>query len=379
MTAPLHIISVNQDSGISPTRKKGAAVHLQAMRAAFRQLGAVVWDVDERDGSKLREKLQRINGRQAVQLIYERYALGRSAAARFAQEQGIPLALEVNAPLADEQQRWRGQQESDDDRDEDAVVFGSAGFIAAVSSQVASYAEKRGGRPESIHLCPNGIDSALFKPYSKAGNKARLMLPGESFVLGFHGRERPWHGFDMLVEVAQALLGSSVPVHLLVIGEGDFKALSRLPKGTYTRLPWMEHAQIPACISAFDVLPLTYSQDAPCYFSPLKLMESMACAVVPVVPDLGDLPSIVSHLHNGWVYEAGKHEALVKALLALFNDPALKSRMADAAVESARSNGWDRIAGKVLDHFGLEHFGLEHDGVAAPVRVAGAPGAGDGH
>jgi len=54
-------------------------------------------------------------------------------------------------------------------------------------------------------------------------------------------------------------------------------------------------------------------------------------------------------------------------------------RWSDAAVESARSNGWDRIAGKVLDHFGLEHFGLEHDGVAAPVRVAGAPGAGDGH
>ena len=32
--------------------------------------------------------------------IYERYALGKSAAARFAIKHGIPLVLEVNAPLA---------------------------------------------------------------------------------------------------------------------------------------------------------------------------------------------------------------------------------------------------------------------------------------
>lgn len=373
MTAPLHIISVNQDRGISPARKKGAAVHLRSMRAAFRQLGAVVWEVDEFDGLKLRETLQGIARCQAVQLIYERYALGRSAAAQFALERDIPYALEVNAPLADEQQRWRGQPESDDDRTEDAVVFGAASFIAVVSSEVASYAQNRGGLAESIHLCPNGIDSVLFKPYSKAGSRARLKLPGESFVLGFHGRERPWHGFDMLVDVSKTLLKRFLPVHLLVIGEGEFKALHALPEGTYTRLPWMEHGKIPACISACDVLPLTYLQDAPCYFSPLKLMEGMACAVVPVVPDLGDLPSIVSHFHNGFVYAAGKREALVKTLLALFNDPALKSRMAAAAVETARSNGWDRIAGKVLDH-----FGLEYGWAAAPVRVAATPGVGGG-
>ncbi len=355
MTERLHILSVNQDPGISPSRKKGAAVHLQAMRAAFRQIGAVVRELDEPDESKLCDSLRRIAGAQTVQLIYERYALGRSAAARFALEHGIPYTLEVNAPLADEQRRWRGQPEGDNDRAEDVLVFGSAAYIAAVSSEVADYAEKRGGRSECIHVCPNGIDSALFVPYSKAASKANLKLPAKSFVMGFHGRERPWHGFDLLVDVSRTLLEQSLPVHLLVVGEGDFLALDRLPQGTFTRLPWMEHTKIPECISAFDVLPLTYSQDTPCYFSPLKLMEGMASGVVPVVPDAGDLPTIVRHLHNGWVYQAGSHEALVDALLALAKDPYLRSRLAAAAVESARSNGWDRIACKILDHFHLEY------------------------
>ena len=107
MTRGLHIVSVNQDRGISPTREKGAAVHLKAMRQAYKNLGARVSPVDESDGSRVLFRLHGLQKENPIDLIYERYALGKSAAAEFARAHGISLALEVNAPLAEEQSRWR--------------------------------------------------------------------------------------------------------------------------------------------------------------------------------------------------------------------------------------------------------------------------------
>jgi glycosyltransferase involved in cell wall biosynthesis len=353
MTRPLHIISVNQDPGIDPGRKKGAAVHLEAMRAAFRQLGLEVTAIDEPDPRRLHDRLQLVARRQAVDVVYERYSLGRATAARFARAGGIPYVLEVNAPLAAEQERWRGLAESERDRGEDAATFGSAGFVAAVSTQVAAYAWSRGAPAESVFVCPNGIDTGLFRPVADEQPVPPLPLPEDAFVLGFHGRERPWHGFDMLVEATRTLLRERLPVHLLVIGEGEFSSLSALQAGNYTRLPWVAHERIPALLRHYDAAPLTYPRDAPCYFSPLKLAEAMACGAVPVVPDLGDLPVIVKHRRNGLVYAAGQLDSLVEALLSLITQPSLKSALAAAAAETALAHGWDRTALRILNHFGL--------------------------
>ena len=349
----LHIVSINQDPGISPRRQKGAAVHLNAMREAFRQLGAHVTGVDESDEQQVRRSLQDISERAPISIIYERYALGRSSAARFALERNIPYVLEVNAPLAEEQERWRGQLESRKDREEDQLTFGAASCITAVSSAVAKYAKSRGGRNEAICICPNGIDSSLFRTDIKNRKYLPQKPPAGRFVLGFHGRERPWHGFEMLVDVTRTLLARSYSVHLSVIGNGEFKELARLPPGTYTRKGWVEHEKIPACISSFHAMPLTYSPDTPCYFSPLKLMEGMACGVVPLVPALGDLSEIVEHGVTGWVYPAGDSGALFDHLVALISNRGLHREMSTRAAIAAKSYEWRSIARTVLEYPGL--------------------------
>lgn len=353
MTGSLHVVSINQDPGIHAGRRKGAAVHLRAMREAFGQLGAVVTAIDEAEPGRVRGRLGEIADQRRPDLLYERYALGRSAAAAFARENGIAYALEVNAPLAEEQERWRGLPEADSDRSADAVTFAAAGFVAAVSTQVAAYAVSRGAAPDAVFVCPNGIDTRRFRPGAGLRQPLPATLPAGHFVLGFHGRERPWHGFGLLVEATRDLLGRGLPVHLLVIGRGEFDALSGLPEANCTRLPWVEHVRIPALIGRFDALPLTYPPDAPCYFSPLKLAEAMACGAVPVVPDLGDFARAVAHGRNGLVYPAGDREALVAALASLIGNPALTTRLAEAAARSALEWGWDRIALRILDHLGL--------------------------
>jgi glycosyltransferase involved in cell wall biosynthesis len=353
MDGTLQIVSVNQDPGISPGRCKGAAVHLNAMRHAFRQLGARVMEIDESDEGKTEKQLEDIHGRIPISVIYERYALGRSSAARFAMKRNIPYALEVNAPLAEEQVRWRGQTDQEKDASEDRITFGAASFIGAVSSQVAEYARVRGGRSDAICICPNGIDTSRFKIGIPPDGHLSPTLPPGRFVLGFHGRERPWHGFGMLVAVTRELLARNQPVHLFIIGNGEFKDLAQLPSGSYTRTGWVAHEEIPAYVSSFHALPLTYAADMPCYFSPLKLMEGMACGVVPLVPELGDLPVVVNHGVTGLVYPAGDSRVLFEQLIALIADPDLHQQMSVKAASAARAYDWKGIAGTLLSRLGL--------------------------
>lgn len=338
------VISVNQDSGIGPDRAKGAAVHLKAMREAFCAMGAQCLAMDEPDDQRLWSALEERHTQGSIDLIYERYALGKSTAARFAAEHGVPLVLEVNAPLAQEQRRWRGASDEAEDARQDTLAMSQACGVIAVSGDVAGYAVERGAHKNCVEVFPNGIDTGRFNLAIRQKSVRDALVPPGRFVIGFHGRLRPWHGFDMLVDVTLELLGKHRDVHLLVVGEGDFEDLERLPEDRYTRVPWQAHEEIPRYVAAFDVLPLTYQPDMPCYFSPLKLMEAMACGVVPVVPDLGDLPAVVDHCRTGLVYRAGDKKKLQMQLQSLIADRDRLERVGLAAAHEAERHSWGRIA-----------------------------------
>lgn len=343
------VLSVNQDAGISPGRAKGAAVHLNAMREAFSKLGVDCRGIDEPDDTRLTEALLAEFDRGPLDMIYERYALGKSTASRFANMHQIPLVLEVNAPLADEQQRWRGGSNGLDDAHHDAFTMGSACKIIAVSSDVSRYAVERGARIDRLEVFPNGIDTERFNLAARNNSVRHLLIPPGRFVIGFHGRLRPWHGFEMLVKVSRELLLRGFDIHLLVVGEGDFDELGQLPDNRYTRVEWQPHKEIPRYVAACDVLPLTYQADMPCYFSPLKLSEAMACGVVPLVPNLGDLPDAVKHQETGLVYKAGDEEQLLAQLESLISDRELLENLGRRAAREASLHSWALIASHALE------------------------------
>ncbi|NND44891.1 MAG: glycosyltransferase family 4 protein, partial [Xanthomonadales bacterium] len=211
---------------------------------------------------------------------------------------------------------------------------------------------ERGAARERVIVCPNGIDTERFNVSVKPDDAHAAGVPEDAFVIGFHGRERPWHGFGHLVEVVGGLIRRDLPVHLLVVGEGAFEALGSLPDERYTRVGWQPHEKVPGFVAAFDALPLTYAPDAPCYFSPLKLAEAMACGVVPLVPQLGDLPDQVDHDGTGLVYPAGDWACLESQLAGLVRDRAMRDRLGESAARRAAELGWDRIAQRVLDTTG---------------------------
>ncbi len=337
----MRVVCVNQDPGIAPGRAKGASVHLRAMREAFEELGARVVRVDQSEG--VEERLEELWSEGELDLLYERYALSMPAAARFALRRAIPRVLEVNSPLAEEAERWRGYSETPGSRRRDREVFATATAVVAVSSPVAEYSVSRGASADRVEVFRNGVDTRIFRPRLGTAASADLVPEGR-FVIGFHGRLRPWHGFERLIEAGSRLIGAGLPVQLLTVGRGEFAETLR---GTAlaehsTILDWQPYERVAELVAMFDALPLMYGADQPFYFSPLKLAEAMACGAVPVVPSLGELASTIGPA--GLVYTPGSVDELTDSLAGLVGDRDERRRLGRLAVVRSRRYSWRRIA-----------------------------------
>ena len=346
----MRVACVNQDSGIQPKRKKGAAVHLREMRRSFAALGADVVAIDNGDAEGVRSALREAWDEAPIDMVYERYALGAKEGAEFAIDREIPHVLEVNTPLIYEEERWRGPVAAEA-HDQERLVFRNASLITAVTSEVADYVLRHGVETERVHVFANGVDTERFRPREANDALRAELVPEGRFVLGFHGRLRGWHGFDRLAKAAGELLAEELPLHLVLVGEGEFEEAleGHVDLQHVTRVPWVDHEEIPRYVACFDALPLTYDPEAPCYFSPLKLAEAMACGVVPIVPEMGDLTRVVEHERNGLVFAGEDLEAFKKAVRLLVQDGETRLRLSRGAVDTAASMSWKRIASFILE------------------------------
>src|SRR5207249_3148182 len=79
----------------------------------------------------------------------------------------------------------------------EAQLFQLADRVVVPSSVLRTYVVDRGARPGRVRFVPNAADPVVFRrPGSdgRQGNTAR-----ESFVVGFLGSLKPWHGVDDLM------------------------------------------------------------------------------------------------------------------------------------------------------------------------------------
>jgi len=368
----------------------GQAVHIRAMIAAFGRAGHQVREValvrraggEGRTGRVSRWSLVTHTPRFAREIaeyaytpfareailrravgfepsfVYERYAFGNAGGVQAARKLGIPLVLEVNAPVADELARTRGLTFPGLARRLEDHVLRSATRVCAVSNVLANTLVARGVRPERLFVTQNGVDLAAYAVSdpvaARAHSRASLGLPPEragELVLGFVGFFRDWHRLDVALEA----LGDPALSHarLVLVGEGPARSpLEERARalGLGERLHFAEarpHAEVPGLLRAFDVALLPAINP---YASPLKLHEYMAASLPVIAPDQENLREVLTHGENGWLVPGGDAQAMRAALLVLGRDPALRARLGARARRTIeeRDLTWDGNVRRVL-------------------------------
>ncbi len=386
----MNILYLSGDLGIPIRGHKGAAVHIRAMVDAFSRAGHCVTILTPcpgaEDGTAPQGKIIQVNlppsqindpdhspqERQAqaanealitlaqgllshhrFDLIYERHSLWSNAGARLKEETGLPLVLEVNAPLRREAMQYRRLADTRLAAQREAQQFMAADFLAVVSNAIAAYVVANGAQPDRVHLLPNAVDPQLFHPAVRGGAVRHRYGLHHRIVVGFSGRVRPWHDLDTLIRAFARLHAGNPAYHLLLVGEvpAEISAAIKMRglSEAVTLTGAIPHRDVPEHLAAMDVAVSSHASLEDFYFSPLKLFEYLACGVPTVAADVGQPGQLIHHGQHGYLYPPGDDLALANAVLALVENPAHAREAAwQGATMVLENYTWDKNAARVL-------------------------------
>ena len=385
----MRIAYVNADCGIPVFGDKGGSVHIQEMLRAFGALDCELRVVATRLGENSDpEQEERVivvpgpgraatdpSGREGKErgyiaaaeavghcldalyrewpfdMIYERYSLWSVAGIRAGARLGVPVIVEVNAPLVPEQEAYRELVLADVARQVEAEVMCGADALACVSTEVGRYARSKGAAQSRVHVIGNAVDTDRFHPGVTPENG---FLPADRFVIGFTGSLKKWHGIDILLEAFRQIQRQMPHAHLLVVGDGPkrgwvegFLQGAGLT-GSATLTGWVDHSHLPGLIAAMDVATAPYPARDDFYFSPLKLYEYLAVGTPVAASRIGQIAEIVRDGESGLLLGPGDPQALANALLRIGQNSDLAGLLsAGAAAEGAR-HSWVGNAGRVI-------------------------------
>ena len=297
------------------------------------------------------EHLEALYARWPFDVIFERYSLWSYAGLRFARGRGIPLLLEVNAPLVAQQEEYRSLFNAGTARALEELLLANADRVIVPSKALAAYVAERGGRPRRVRVIPCGVSRAIFLPTWRPIEAREGM---QEFVVGFLGSLKQWHGVDILLEVFQELRKRSPAYRLLIVGDGPLRSVVEargcgMPSDAITITGTVPHRNVPRWLERMDVGLAPYPALPLFYFSPLKVLEYAASGVPIVASGSGQIAEIFAHEVSAMLHAPGNVTEIVEHIERLRASPELRVRLARAARRAVKKvYTWDRLAAHLV-------------------------------
>lgn len=285
-------------------------------------------------------------------LVYERYNLFFPSGVRAARAAGVPIFLEVNAPLYEERSRFGGLSLKRLARWSERYVWRNADAVLPVTNVLADHVRAAGVPESRIHVIPNGINETEFGRLPAAAEAKRRLGLEERFVLGFVGFMRDWHGLERVLDfMAQT---GRPDLHALFVGEGPARAtverraaeLGLSPRVTVTGV--VQRAQVPEVLAAFDVALQPAVVE---YASPLKLFEYLAVGLPVLAPDTPNIREVLEDGVNAVLFDPDDESAFGRGLARLCADGDLRRQLAAEARATIGRRGltWRSNAERVAE------------------------------
>jgi len=287
-------------------------------------------------------------------VLYERYNLFLLAGAMLKRRLGIPLLLEVNAPLVFERSQHSGGLALPGlARWAEGLAWRSADYVLPVTQVLAGHVKAYGIPDARIAVIPNGINRAHFA-VSPAPTFAKAQRGlADKLVLGFTGFVREWHGVDRVI---RWMATSAAPgnVQLTIVGDGpvraDLEALAQQlglqERVTFTGV--IHRNQVPDWVAAFDI---ALQPAVVPYASPLKLMEYLVLGKAIIAPRTPNLLEVLNDNENALMFDADTPTGFEDALSQLCADVTLREKLGAGAYATIEKLDltWDGNARRVVD------------------------------
>lgn len=206
------------------------------------------------------------------------------------------------------------------------------------------------GIPEAkVHTLHNATDTEHFDPDRAAGSGAavreRFGVPADAPLLGIVARINPWKGQRETIAALGELSSRHPQMRLMVVGAGPAEEEAALraaasAAGVADRVILAgRHDDVRPFLDAFDLFV------HPSFEEPfgLAITEAMSMRKPVIACDSGALPEIVRHGEDGWLAAPRSSEAVAAGIARLWEDPALRARMGEAARRTVQARFTPRI------------------------------------
>ena len=285
-------------------------------------------------------------------VIYERYNLYQPAGVTLSKVMGVPLLLEVNAPLQEERARFgKGLAFPSLARYIENYTWKKADMTLPVTNVLAEKMRERGVSNEKIKVIHNGIRDELLK-----SKELKPLNDNEKTItIGFVGFMHLTCGVDTVIKALGEDKSFSSRVKLICVGEendsvkkmkADVVGFGLEDKVTFTGL--VSRDEVMNYVSDFDIAILP---DVTEYASPLKMFEYMVEKCAVVAPDSDNIKEIFRpYLDGVMLFESGNKEHFVDCLKTLSNDPDLLRKCQLTSFDALKSNEftWEANAERIV-------------------------------
>jgi glycosyltransferase involved in cell wall biosynthesis len=206
------------------------------------------------------------------------------------------------------------------DRGVDAVI--------AISQGVKRVLVEGGVPPEKVEVVPSGIDFSVYD-----GDLPRDYLHREygfsesDYLVGIVAQLEDHKGHRYLLEAARILMQRARRIKVVIVGEGSLrleltKQADRLEvKDVVYFLGFRE--DVPRILASLNLFVLSSHLEG----LGSSLLDAMACRLPVVATRAGGIPEVVQHGKTGLLVPPKDPEALAEAILALYRNRGLASRL----------------------------------------------------
>jgi len=183
---------------------------------------------------------------------------------------------------------------------------------------------------EKFTVIHSGIDLTAFSDsrINATVMREKLGIPPEAFVVGTAGRLTPIKGQRYLLEAA-AVISQRIPdLFFVFLGDGELAPdLSQMGFSLGIKnvmfLGWRQ--DVPEVMSTFDIFVLPSLNEG----MGKVLVEAMALGKPIVASNVGGIPDLIIHNHNGLLVPPADVEGLVNSINILLHDPIKRKEMGD--------------------------------------------------
>ena len=297
-----------------------------------------------------------ILAKERPDFIYERYALFGWGGVELARRYGVPLILEVNAPLCSQQAGYEKFTLPATAAALEPEIFRRADALIPLSSWLEEWIGSHGVARDKIFQIPDAVNDRLFG-IDLSGNRVKSQYRIENnFVVGHVGSYQWFHDIRGLFEAFEHVYHQEPRARLLLVGDGP--ELDKLTTwadefgmtDVIITTGAIAHECVPHYIAAMDVAVVPYQSVKDFFFSPLKLFECMAVGTPTVAANLGQISEIISDGRNGLLYPAGDARALAERVMTLIRAPEVAARLGAEGRKTVLDRyTWRSVAEQVVE------------------------------